>query len=204
MKQLLVAFLLLYPMSIYADGGALEEVLAHIRRSAPARFEYQEVRTLELADAPVHTAGYMLTDTEGTLVKLQQQPSRVIMAIAGDSMFYWDPVLKQRHRAPLAYGGAAAQQITVFRALLQGRIGELQAAYDMTAETHDQHWTLRLTPKSEDQPVMEITGSADDGERNIQVRQSDGEASAYRIVKMADSADPQPAIAELLREAAGE
>ena len=129
------------------------------------------------------------------------------MAIAGDSMIYWDPTQNQRHTAPLSYGGAAAQQIAVFRAILQGQIDELRSVYDLAAATHDKQWTLTLTTKPEeddDKPVIEISGDTGDDKRKILVRQADGESSEYRIAKTSDSQSQNYTIAALLREAMGE
>lgn len=207
MKYWLTLFLLL-PVLSWADDAVLPEVLARLRHSGSAKYQYREIRQMELLDAPVQTQGYMLTDAEGTLVKLQLQPSRVIMAIAGRSMFYWDPAQNQRHIAALAYGGPAAQQITVFRAILQGRIEELQAVYAFAAENQGQQWTLRLTPKPEqtasDTPSITITGDAADQQRSIVIRQADGESTEYLIVKVAEDQAADYTISRLLQEVTGD
>lgn len=208
MKRSLIALLLLMPMLGWADDVALTEVLAHIRHGGSAKFQYRESRRMELVAEPVQAQGYMLTDADGTLVKLQLQPNRVIMAIAGQSMFYWDPAQKQRHVAPLGYGGAAAQQIEVFRSVLQGRVDELQAVYDFSAESHDRQWLLRMTPKPEQgdrtPPLIEISGDADHGKRKLLIRQADGEETEYLIVKVSDDQAGDHTIAALLREATGD
>ena len=163
---------------------------------------------MELLDAPVRAQGYMLIDAEGTLVKLQLQPSRIIMAIAGQSMFYWDGVQKQRHLASIDYGGPAAQQIKLFRAIFQGRVDELKAVYDFAAENRGKQWTLRLTPNSNqsgsDILSVEIAGDADDRQRKIVLRQVDGESTEYLINKTEGDQAAEYTISSLLREASGE
>ena len=208
MKIRWFGLMLMLPILSWADDAVLSDVLMRIQQTGPAKYQYQETRQMELLDAPVQAQGYMLTDAEGTLVKLQLQPSRVIMAIAGQSMFYWDPAQHQRHSAPLASAGPAAQQIAVFRSILQGRIEELRAAYDFAAENHGKQWILRLTPKPDqggsDSPNIEIAGDAEHQQRQIVIRQADGDSTEYLISKAADEQASEYTISRLLREATGD
>lgn len=188
-----------------ADDANLTEILARIRRDGAAEFRYQETRTLELASAPWHGEGLMLSGNDGSLIKLQQQPNRVVMAIAGDKMYYWDPAQQQRHVAPLESEGPAGQ-IVLFRKLLQGKIDELRADYDMKAEQHQQQWTLRLTPKAgaDDAFSIEISGDQNPDRRRLLIRQADDESSDYQLQLSHDNPDPSATIKQLLTEAAGE
>jgi len=208
MKTRLCALLMLVPIMSWAEDAVLADVLARIHEVGPSKYQYQETRQMELLDAPVQAQGYMLTDAEGTLIKLQIQPNRVIMAIAGQSMFYWDPAQNQRHSASLAYGGSAAQQITVFRSILQGRIEELQAAYDLAAESKEGQWTLRLTAKPDrtDSAASSvvISGDKQDKQRKIVLQQADGESTEYLIAKVADDQAQESTIGSLLREVTGD
>lgn len=208
MKSPFFALLLLLPMFTLADDAALSQVLVRMRHSGADKYQYQETRHMELLEVPMQTEGYMLTDAEGTLVKLQLQPNRVIMAIAGQTMFYWDPAQQQRHSAPLSYGGAAAQQIEIFRSILQGRIEELQASYDFAAENQDKQWRLQLIPKPDeadgDAPSISISGDSDDKQRQIVIRQTDGEYTEYLIGKIADEQAGEYTISSLLREVTGD
>lgn len=194
-------------MLAWADDAVVAELLARIRQSGPAEYHYRETRHMELLDAPVHAEGYMLTDAEGTLVKLQLQPSRVIMAIAGQSMFYWDPGQNQRHSAPVSRGGSAVRQVAVFRAILRGRVEELNESYRFDGENKDGYWTLRLTPKPgsmKDTPGVEIVGDADDKQRKIAIRQADGESTEYLIDSIGGDRAAQYSISALLREVSGD
>lgn len=208
MRGLFFALLMVFPVLSWAGDTALSDVLTHIRHSGAAKYRYRETRHMELLDAPVQTEGYMLTDAEGTLVKLQLQPNRVIMAIAGQSMFYWDSAQQQRHSAPLSYGGMAAQQIAVFRSILQGRVEELQARYNFAAEKLDEQWRLQLTPKpggtDADTSDISISGDSDDKQRQIVIRQTDGEYTEYVISKISNDQAGEYTISSLLREATGD
>jgi hypothetical protein len=191
-----------------ADEAVLAELLARIRQNDQAQFRYEETRTLELASSPWHGEGYMLSAADGSLVKLQLQPSRVIMAIAEQRMYYWDRQQNQRHSAPLDSAGAAAGQITVFRSILQGRTEELQATYDFAGEKQGKQWILRMTPKpdlsDQDAPAIEISGDEEDKQRRIMIRQADGESTEYKMVKTAEARQQEYSIQRLLLEAMGE
>lgn len=188
-----------------ADAPAL---LGRIRQAGAAEYRYEETRRLELAAAPWHGEGQMLSGADGSLVKLQLRPKRVIMAVAGGRMLYYDPEQGQRHAAPLDGGGEAADQIAVFRSILQGRAEELKPRYDFAAQGRAGRWTLSLTPKpgqaDEGAPAVEISGAEDGPERQILVRQADGESTQYRLAKTGEGRPVEDAIRLLLLEAAGE
>jgi hypothetical protein len=208
MKQWLFWLLLFAPSLGVSDDSKLAELFARIHQTGPAQYQYQETRQLELATSPWQAQGIMLTDSNGSLVKLQLQPTRVIMAITNDSMIYWDSAQDQRHTMPIDYAGPAAAQILVFRSILQGRAEELQPNYDFVAEQQDKHWTLRLTPKAEhgdDQTAyIEISGDAEDQQRRIVIRQTDGESTEYHIDKALPKQAEAYSIPQLLQEATGE
>jgi hypothetical protein len=149
----------------------------------------------------------MLSSADGSLVKLQQQPNRVIMAIAGQKMYYWDAGQNQRHVAPLEQTGPAAQ-ILVFRTLLQGHGDELRADYDLSVDQHDQLWTLRMTPKpdkaDDNAASIEISGDQDPSKRQLLIRQPDGDITEYRLEKTTEGQPAADSIQRLLLEAQGE
>lgn len=208
MKKPLGLLLLCLAAPVFADDSQLPEVLTRLRQSGQATFQYRETRRLELAASPWQAQGVMLTDAAGTLVKLQLQPSRVIMAISGDSLYYWDAAQNQRHSMPISYADDAAMQILIFRNILQGRTQELQAGYELAADIQDQHWSLHMQPKpdqaGENAPSIDISGDADPDKRRILIRQADGETTEYHIEKAADQQAAAYTIPQLLQEAGGE
>jgi len=207
-KRGLFLLLALLPALGLADEAVLTELLARIRQTDQAPFRYEETRILELAASPWHGQGYMLSGPDGSLVKLQLQPARVIMAIAEQRMYYWDPQQNLRHSAALGSAGPAGEQITVFRSILQGRTEELQATYDLVAEKQGKQWTLRMTPKPElgndEIPAIEISGDEEDKQRRILIRQTDGESTEYRIQKASAAQQQEYSLQHLLLEAIGE
>jgi len=204
----LCLLLALLPMPGFCDETELQALLGRIRQSGSAEFHYEETRKLELASSPWQGQGYMLSGADGSLIKQQLQPTRVIMAIAAGRMYYWDPEQKQRHTAPLGQSGQAADLITVFIAILQGHADELKSSYDFVSEQHGKRWTLRLTPKpvqsDEDAPTIEISGDEDERKRQVLIRQPDGESTEYRMVKTAEGQQLDNPIQRLLLEAMGD
>lgn len=208
MRCSLCLLLALLPMTVFGDEIELQALLERIRQTGSAEFHYEEIRKLELASSPWQGQGYMLSGADGSLVKEQLQPTRVIMAIAEGRMHYWDPEQKQRHTAPLGQSGQAAELITVFIAILQGHAEELKSSYDFVPEQHGKRWTLRLVPKSElsneDAPTIEISGDEDAHKRQVLIRQPDGESTEYRMVKTSEGQQLDNSIQRLLLEAIGD
>lgn len=207
-KRALFLLLALLPIAGSTDDSVLTELLARIRQTGQAQFRYEETRILELANEPWHGQGQMLSGADGSLVKLQLQPTRVIMAIAEQRMLYWDPQQNQRHSAALDSAGPAGEQIKVFRTILQGRTDELQTSYDIAAEKQGKQWILRLTAKPEmnadELPSIEISGDDEDKQRRILIKQTDGESTEYRMQKTTAAQQQEYSLQRLLLEASGE
>lgn len=207
MRRTWLLALALLAQAGWAAEAELGELLGRIRQSGAAEFRYEETRTLELATAPVRSSGHMLLGTDGSLVKLQLLPKRVIMAVAGERMWYWDPELKERHAAPLGQAGTAGQ-IIVLRALLQGEADRLKPSFDFAVERHGKHWRVRVSPKpganDTDAPSIELSVDENQPKREILVRQGDGETARYSMEKTAEGPNLDYSIQRLLEEAAGE
>jgi hypothetical protein len=195
-------------MTVLGGEPELQALLARIRQNGSAEFHYEETRKLELASSPWQGEGNMLSSVDGSLVKQQLKPTRILMAIAEGRMYYWDPEQNQRHTASLGQSGQAADLITVFIAILQGHADELKPSYDFIAEQHSKHWTLRLTPKldqnDENTSIIEISGDEDENKRQILIRQPDGESTEYRMTKTSEGRKPESSIQRLLLEAIGD
>ena len=207
MKYGLWLLLVLWPMAGLTNEAGLAELLGRIRHNGSAEFSYQETRKLELASSPWNGQGMMLSGVDGSLIKLQLKPMRVIMVSTGQRMYYWDPEQKQRHSGLIGKAGAAGQEITLFRSIIQGHIEHLQSTYNFTHQIRGKAWNLRMTPKpglnDENAPTIEISGDDDDTKRQVLIRQADGESTEYRMVKTAEGPEVEKSIRRLLLEAIG-
>ena len=208
MIRRLLPWLLLLPLVGYADEAVLADLLVRIRHIGPVELRYEETRKLELAASPVLAEGRMYSGADGSLVKLQLSPRRIVMAIAEGRMLYFDPEEGRHDSVPLDQAGPAAAQITVFRSLLQGHAEELRPAYEFEPEVRGRHWSLRLTPKpggnGEEVPSIEISGDEEGRRQRVLIRQPDGETTEYRLEQAGEGQNVEDIIQSLLREAAGE
>lgn len=207
MKRLGWLVLAGWTMAVAAEQGDLSELIKRVRHSDSTEFRYEETRTLELAASPVQSSGYLLSGTDGRLVKLQLQPKRIIMAVVGEQMLYFDAEQKERHSMVISEAGAAAEQISVFRAMLQGQIEALKPRYEFSSEKHGKHWLVKVLPKPEagdEAPSLEFSGDEDRPRQKILIRLADGESTEYRMEKTAEGKQLDLSIQRLLTEASGE
>jgi hypothetical protein len=162
---------------------------------------------MELLTEPWKGSGYLFSTPDGTLVKLQIAPERLIMAIVGDSMYYYDSSSQRRQSAPLSYAGPMADQIMMFRAIIQGRSAELAPGYDIRAEARDAGWALTLNGKAQATGVtparMEITGEENGRRRHIRIQQADGDETEYVMQQNRDGSILELPIRQLIAEATG-
>ncbi|WNV04037.1 outer membrane lipoprotein carrier protein LolA [Candidatus Methylospira mobilis] len=187
------------------NAGNTAKMLEHFRQMAASGYHYEETRVLELVEAPWHGSGYLLTDTDGTLVKLQLSPERIIMAITAQRMYYYAAAQGQRYSAPLDFSDPMIAQVGTLRAVLQGHTAELYADYDIAIDQRETEWLLRLTGKSSSNAglLLEVSGDDAKPQRKIMIRQPDGEKSEYRMLP-ASERQVGTNVARLLAEAAGE
>ncbi len=202
---LITAFLL--PFAALSGPPEAAELLARFRQTAATEYRYEETRTLELLAAPWKGKGYLLSSPNGALVKLQLSPERIVMAVSGDRLYYYDYTQGQRQSAPLSAAGPMARQVGAFRALLQGRAEELKNEYEIRAESQAKSWTLVLAGKpkegGEPAPTLEISDDTALRRRRIIIRQPDGEETVYLMEKAAEGKHLEPWIQRLMAEAAG-
>jgi hypothetical protein len=204
----LLALALLPPVSAGAEAGSQATLLERLRLSGPVEFRYDETRSLELMDKPWKGGGNMFSNAQGSLVKLQLSPQRVIMAITAQRMVYYDPGQRRRHSAPLSSAGSEQQQIIAFRSIMQGRVEELKTLYDITEEQHGSRWTVRLISKPTQTRTavrsIEISGDGDFSKRQILILETSGESTQYLMQKTREGPAIDSAIQGLLHEATGE
>lgn len=200
---------LFLPLAGLAGEQDAADLLRDLRPTAgAAEFRYEETRVLELVAAPWHGWGYLLSGADGSLVKLQMFPQRVVMAIVGDRMWYYDHDQNQRRSAPLGAAGAMQQQIAAFRSILQGRADELRGLYTLDAKRQGGHWTLHLAAKAKPAGTgvasLEMSGEERGTHRNLRIVEADGESTEYRLEKTNEGQSVELTIQRLLGEATGE
>jgi hypothetical protein len=216
MPYCLLIMMLISSFCRAADGASTQDtnkvpadivkMPANFRQSATGGYRYQETRTLELINAPWHGAGLLFSEADGTLIKLQLSPERIIMAITATHMYYYHAAAGRRYAAPLDLSAPMVAQIGAFRALLQGRAEELDANYDVGVERHGGRWILHMSGKTPDNTGLMLEASGDEAkaQRKIIMRQADGEKTEYLIEPASAPQLSGLSAARLLAEAAGE
>lgn len=207
-RTLWVLWALFVPLSSpsLADEAMLDNVLTRIRREGPVELRYEETRTLELAASPVRAQGRMYSGADGSLVKLQLSPKRVVMALAEGRMLYFDHGEGRHDSVSLEQAGPAAAQIMVFRSLLQGHVEDLRPSYEFSPLVQGKRWSLRLRPKAGDaeMPSLDISGEEESRRQRVFIQQPDGESIDYRLEQTGEGQPVEETLRSLLREAAGE
>ncbi|QSA98865.1 outer membrane lipoprotein carrier protein LolA [Methylococcus sp. EFPC2] len=210
LKPALLALLLSFglPGTGSCEAPSAEDLLARFAQSAPLEFRYRETRKLELMDRPWKGSGYLYSTPEGTLVKLQIEPERLIMAIAGDSLYYYDSASLRRQSAALSQAGPMGEQIKAFRAIVQGRSQELAPLYSLRSDNQAGRWRLALATKAPAQggaPArIEISGDEKrKSRRQVHIVQADGEETDYAMEQGRAGPEIELAIRRLLSEAKG-
>lgn len=190
----------------FADETGLADLLGRIRHAGPVELRYEETRKLELATSPVQAQGHMYSGADGSLVKLQLSPKRIVMAIAEGRMLYFDSQENRHDSVSLDQAGVAGTQITVFRSLLQGHAEDLRSSYEFSPTIQGKRWSVRLKPKAEgdEMPSLEISGEEASRKQRVLIRQPDGESTEYHLEQTGEGPQVEETIRRLLREAAGE
>jgi hypothetical protein len=212
LRRLLMPVLLVpwlwFPDTGYGDPQSAADLLARFRQTYPIEFRYTETRRLELMSEPWKGSGYLFSDPDGTLVKLQIAPERLIMAIVGDTMVYYESATRRRQSAPLSYAGPMAEQIKMFRAILQGRAAELEAGFELRPRGEGGRWALTLAGKTAVEGTaapMRIELSGDDAgrRRHIRIHDASGDETEYAMEQSRAGSVLELPIRQLVSEATG-
>ena len=128
MKRGLCLLLALLPLAGLADEAGLAELLgAHpAKRTGRIQLSGNPQTGIGLIPLARHRA-MMLSGADGSLVKLQLQPKRIIMVSTEQRMYYWDPNRTAPQLRLWARPEPAAEQITLFRSILQGHARRIAA-----------------------------------------------------------------------------
>jgi hypothetical protein len=207
MKKYWGLVFLVWPLMLFAEDSTLTAVLAKIRRYHAVEFNYQETRRLALVNEPWHGEGRMLSLSDGSLIKCQLRPERILMISTQTRLAYWNAEQGQRYLAETAEVGEAAEQINVLRALIQGQTEGLSSHYDLSAERRGERWVLRVRDRQMPDSMLEISGGEDAHDQDrlrIQIRSADGDISEYLMHKTAEGDPVVQAASELVREALGD
>jgi len=202
--------LFLYLVALFADEVFAENPLSALMQSMKSdtavRMAYQETRTLELMEKPWKGSGYLYSLPPDLMVKEQVQPERVLMAIKGDKMFYFEPANKVRHQGEISEDNPLSLNVGVFKALINADEALLHRLYQVEFHARTRDWAMILTPKQDTRSGFSIliSGLAQHQPDTIKVRQSDGDLSEFSMQKEAAGTEVKAAVERLYHELLGE
>ncbi len=170
-------------------------------------YQYDEKRHLELLDQPWSGAGLLFASTDGTLIKLQLQPHRKIMAITPTEMIYFDQEQDERHRMPLGFIHPLTHQALMFQKLFLGK-NDFSEQYAVEYSRTDSSWSVEIKPQKSGQTdlLKSITmkGSLTDQLRYLEMTEFNGDSSVLSIQPIESGQHLDYTIERLLREATGQ
>ncbi|MDD5276952.1 MAG: outer membrane lipoprotein carrier protein LolA [Methylovulum sp.] len=196
--------------ALFANEAYAETPLSALMRSmksdAAVRMAYQETRTLELMDKPWKGSGYLYSLPPDLMIKEQVQPERVLMAIKGDKMFYFEPANKVRHQVEIAEDNPLSLNVGVFKSLINADEALLHRLYQVEFHARTKDWAMILTPKQDTRSGFSIliSGLAQQQADTLKVKQADGDFSEFTMQKDAAGAEVKTAADRLYRELLGE
>ena len=205
-RILFFAVFWLVPWSVHADES-LSSVMARMTPQGVVQFRYEEIRTMALLAEPWHGNGVLYADPPDRMVKLQVQPERIVMAVDGDRMWYYDSLRQVRHSSPISEDDERSVLIIVMQALLNGDRARLEEDFRVEFSVESDTWRLKLAPGSTEAPKTEsfvlVSGPVGEAAKRIVLQQSDGDRSELLLTKIADRERLVETIDLLIEEAEG-
>ncbi len=176
------AVLLSFSSNVLAEDY-LSALMQRMRSDKAVRIAYQEERILELMEQPWYGNGYMYSLPPDTMIKEQLQPKRLLMAVSGDRVYYFDPENNIRHQMEMEEDNPISLNIAVFKALINADEKLLHRLYQVDFSSDEQVWTMNLIPSSDQDSGFKISISGGVGKHpeNIKVWQPDGDISILTL-----------------------
>jgi hypothetical protein len=161
LTALLLSVVLATPLA--ASGPAATDLIARLRRQAPARIAFVEVRFSPLLREPIVVSGELGYLGPLDLDRNVTMPYRERTAIRGDSV-----TVERDGEPPRSFALKRAPELrgllSGFAGLLAGDAAAIEHDFELAARGDDDAWTLQLTPS--DRPTRRrlerivVTGAA--------------------------------------------
>lgn len=185
---------------------SVDQVLQRMKSASAIRIAYRETRYLELFDKPVEASGRFYGMPPDTLLKEQLKPTREIMAILNDRLYYLDVARHLSHSQRKDPDDPMSLEITAFQALANGNRDLLNELYTISFATEPGHWYMILSGKNESKSLIRITvsGPSNEPADTIEIQEKDSDRSVYHIAKDAEGESVRTAIRNLEAELTGQ
>lgn len=181
---------------------SVKAVVERMKSDSAVRIAYRETRYLELFEKPVEASGKFYGMPPDSLIKEQLKPSREVMGILKDHYYYFNPENGQHHSKFRDPADPLNLSISAFQALANGDQTLLNALYRISFFTEPGHWYMILSDQNASQPLVRITVSGPAGRPadKIEIHESDGDRSVYRLQKDGEGEEIRAAVRRLEAE----
>jgi len=184
---------LLSPVAAPADSGAdAQAIVAGLKRDAPARTAFSEVRFSSLLERPLILHGELVYDGPGKLSRNVESPyvERMTVEDGEASVQRGD---KPARTFPLSQAPELEGFLRGFAALLGGDAAALSRDFTLAASGNASAWHLKLTPR-DDRLAKRITALEVDGTgtsaRCFHTFDADGDVSVLLVESLAGAKLP--------------
>jgi len=185
----------LFLLALSANALAAPEagdLVARLKRPAPAVTHYVEIRFVDLLTHPVTLHGTLEYGADGSLIKRVETPYRETTTVRAGQVTLERDGKSPRHFA-LSRAPELAAFLESFGSLLGGDAARLAQTYDTSAEGDDAHWRLTLTPRdaklAKHLAHFRVDG-AGNGARCFSVEEAGGDASIMLVETTAQTTLP--------------
>jgi hypothetical protein len=150
LRQFISVFFILLigsnPM-LAACEDTLQTVISRMKPNNPTAIQYQEYRYLSLLTDKWSGGGNFYAVLPDTIIKEQQFPEKELMAIRGNSLFYFNQESGQNHQGEITDLDDQTQYIAIFKALLTGDLALIGKLYDIEFLGKPSGWVITLSAK---------------------------------------------------------
>ena len=190
--SLLIATLL-SPVAAPADSGIdAQAIVAGLKRDAPARTAFSEVRFSSLLERPLILHGELVYDGPGKLARNVKSPYDEHMTIA-DGQASVQRGDKPAHAFSLSQAPELEGFLRGFEALLGGDAAALARDFTLTASGNANAWHLKLVPR-DSRLAKRITALEVDGAgksaRCFHTFEADGDVNVLLVESLAEAKLP--------------
>jgi len=189
----------------YAEDS-LAALMQRMTSKSAVKIAYKETRILELFDQPWTGSGTMYSRQPELMIREQIKPSRLLMGVKGNEMYYFDPKKGIRHKSTMDDGNPQSLNISIFKALINADEDLLRRLFVVKFSSHPKRWMMTLKPKNKNNTTLNIVVSGMSNQQldTIIIKQKDGDTHEFTLQNMTTNDEIKNTIGTLYKELLGE
>ncbi|MCK5926092.1 MAG: hypothetical protein KAG10_09380 [Methylococcales bacterium] len=202
--RLVLVFFFCIKASIGFAQESLEAVLQRMKPKQAIAITYHEKRSMGFFSENKKSHGILYSTPSKILLKVQENPSKILMGIEKDQLYYYNLVDKQRYHTTTKADLPMMASIEVLKGLMSGNIQALKKKYLLNFKTTAQLWTIELTQKDDDieddlQALKVIMqGQILQTANSLIIIEGDGDRSEFRLRLQAQGKAVEQTIQKIL------